>query len=272
MKNMTKTIKNKKTKIGLALGSGGFRGFAHLGVIKALQVNNIPIDYISGSSVGSLVAAYYALHGEINSLEEKFSKYKSRLFKLSDFNFHGGFKTPSYIQFIKYLFGTASFSQTKIPLRILATDLSTGEPFIFSRGSIATAVRASSSVPIILNLPKGVKERLVDGALSSPVPIEVIKKLGAEKIIAVNLYHGNEFKEKDTTLTKVALKSIRITLYNLARNDVKKSDILINPDISYFLKYLSPSRYLSQEVTNQIINLGYKETGKKKAALKALLK
>jgi len=269
---MTKIVKNKNIKIGLALGSGAFRGFAHLGIIKALQKNNIPINCISGSSVGSLVAAYYALHEEISSLEEKFLNYKSRLFKFPDFNFRSGFNTPSYIQFIKYLFGKTSFSQTKIPLRILATNLTTAEPFVFSQGSIATAVRTSSSIPIILNLPKGVRARLVDGALSSPVPIKVIKDLGAEKIIAANLYHRNEFKEKDFTLTKIALKSIRIALYNLARNDVKESDVLINPDISYFLKYLSLSRYFSQEVTSQIIELGYNETMKKKASLKALLR
>jgi len=264
---------NKKSQqIGLALGAGAFRGFAHLGVIKALQENNIPINYISGSSIGSLVAAYYALHGEVDSLAEKILKYKNDLFKLPDFNFRAGLNAPSFTKFIKFLFGEVSFSQTKIPLRISATDLTTGKPFIFSQGSIATAVRASSSVPIILNLPKGVKARLIDGALSNPVPITVLKKLGAKKIIAVNLYHRNEFKEKDFTITKLALKSVRIALYNLAQNDVKESDVLINPDISYFLKYLYPKRYLSQTVSNQIINLGYQETNKKRNALKALLK
>ena len=271
-----KSRQNKKgCQIGLALSAGAFRGFAHLGVIKALQENNIPINYISGSSIGSLVAAYYALHGEVDSLTDKFSKYKNDLFKLPDLNFRDfrdGFNTPSFIKFIKFLFGEASFSQTKIPLRILATDLTSGEPFIFSHGSIATAVRASSSVPIILNLPKGIKAHLVDGALSNPVPIKVLKKLGAKKIIAVNLYHRNEFKEKNFTLTKIALKSARIALYNLARNDVKESDVLINPDTSYFLKYIYPKRYLSQTVTKQIIDLGYQETNKKRNALKALLK
>jgi len=264
-------IKIRRKKIGLALGSGGFRGFAHLGVIKALQENNIPIDYISGSSAGSLVAAYYALHGEVKSLEEKFLKYKHRLFSLSGFNFRERFITPSYDQFIKYLFGRHSFSQTKIPLRILATNLLTGESFIFSKGSIAAAVRASSSVPIILEPSKNHHAYLIDGALSVPVPVEIIKKLGAEKIIAVNLYHQNEFKEKDFTLTHVALQSVRIALYSLAKNDVKKSDLLINPDTSRFLKNISPSRYLSQEIANQIIDLGYKETNKNKKALRALI-
>lgn len=272
MSNRNKTVKNNNLKIGLALGSGGFRGFAHLGAIKAIKEYNIPINYISGSSIGSLVAAYFALHGEIESLEEKFLNYKNRLFKLSDINFRSKFSAPSYNKFIKYLFGSATFSQTKIPLRIIATNLTTGEPYIFSQGSIASAVRASSAVPVILEPSRDLKGGFVDGALSSPVPVDILKKIGAKKIIAINLYHKNEFKEKDFTVTKIALKSIRIALYNLAKNDIKNCDVLLNPNTAEFLKYLSPSRYLSQKIGDQLIEIGYQEAKKRKSDLLNLLK
>lgn len=267
---MKKKIVNKK--IGLALGSGAFRGFAHLGVIKALNENNIPIDYISGSSVGSLVAAYYALYGEVDSLRDKLINGKNSLLQLADLGFRGGLVSGrKYEKLVESLLGNSNFSDTILPLRIVATELSSGQPIIFSEGSLAAAVRASCSVPIVFEPAKNKRQRFIDGALSSPVPVDILRSLGADEVIAVNLYHKNEFVEKKFTLTKVALRSTRIALYNLAQYSSQAASVLLNPDISIYMQGISPRQYFSPQITNQVIKIGYKEAYKHMSIIQNIL-
>lgn len=261
-----KDMKNKKYKntIGLALGSGAFRGLAHIGVIQVLQENNIPIGAVSGSSIGSLAAAYFAIHQEIDSLKVKILSEKNRKFKLSDFSLRGGLvSSKKYQAFIQQLLGDYDFADTKIPLRIMATDLSGGLPVIFKEGNLAKAVSASSAVPLVFEPVAKNKQRFVDGALSSPVPVDSLRDLGFKKIIAVNLYHQNEFNDKKFTFANIALRSVRITLFNLARHDAKKADIHLNPDVSSSVKTISNfdmREYLSTGIANKIINIGRQET------------
>lgn len=267
-----KTDKSGKN-IGLALGSGSFRGFAHLGVIQVLREQDVPINSISGSSIGALVAAYYALHGEVNSLEEKVLDKKSRTFKFSDFGFRGGLVSgDKYEKFIEYLLGCHSFNNTKIPLRILATELSSGRPHVFSEGKLAAAVRASSSVPVVFEPAKQQRNCFVDGALSSPVPVAALKEIGADKVIAVNLYHRNEFTEKKFTFTKIALRSMRIALYNLSQQAIAEADLVLNPDTSYYIQHTNPIRYFSRDIADQMIRIGRREANKKLLELRKLVK
>jgi NTE family protein len=265
--------KIKRKKIGLALGSGGFRGFAHIGVMQVLLENNIPIDYISGASIGSLAAAYYSLNREIKGLEEKLlDKQKGRIIGISDFGFRGGLVSGrKYEKIIETLLGRHIFEDAKIPLRIIATDLANGEPFVFQEGKLSTAVRASSSVPIVFEPVKHHGRRYIDGALSSPVPVEALKSLGADKVIAVNLYHKNEFIEKKFTFTKVALRSTRIALYNLSQHDIKDADVVINPDTSYYVQNISLKKYFSSDIVKEMINIGRKEAEKNLSEIKKLL-
>jgi NTE family protein len=252
-----------KNKIGLALGSGAFRGFAHLGVIQVLKENNIPISFVSGASIGSLVAAYYALHQEIVSLEEIFLNSKKNFFKLADLGWRNGLVSGAkYEKFIEHLLGQKTFQDTEIPLLILATELLTGNPHTFFQGKLATAVRASSSVPILFEPAKQKKNRFVDGALSNPVPVDPLFALGADKVIAVNLYHKNEFVDKKFNLTQVAFRSLRIVLYNLAQNSIKNASISLNPDISSQIKFASLRNYFSKKLAGEIIQIGRRETEK----------
>jgi NTE family protein len=268
-------MKNKVTrkKIGLALGSGGFRGFAHIGVIQVLLENNIPIDYISGTSIGALAAAYYALHGEIDGLKDKVLEGKrGMVLGLSDFGFRGGLvSSKKYEKIIETLLSRHTFEEANIPLRIIATDLSSGEPFVFKQGKLSLAVRASSSVPLVFEPVKHQGRRFVDGALSSPVPVDILKDLGADEVIAVNLYHKKEFIEKRFTFTKVALRSTRITLYNLSQHAVQKAKVIINPDTSYYLQNTSIKKYFSKDIMEQMIKIGRKETEKNLPEIKKLL-
>lgn len=263
---------SRQKTIGLALGSGGLRGFAHLGVIQSLQKHNIPISSVSGSSIGALVAAYYALYGEVDSLRDKILSSKGRLFRLFDLGFRGGLVSGNkYEKFIEQLLGNHTFADTIIPLRIVATELSSGQPVVFSAGKLTTAVRASSSVPVVFEPVKQQKQRFVDGALSDPVPVNTLKELGEASVVAVNLYHRNEFIEKKFTFTKVALRSVRIAFYNLSQHSMIASSVRINPDASRFIQHLNLNRYLSPESADEMIRVGKKEADKNMDDIKKLL-
>ena len=269
------TNKQTRKKIGLALGSGAWRGFAHIGVLKSLLKHGIKIDFLSGSSMGALIAAYYAIFQDIDKLEKDFtvnSREKMPLF--FDFSLTGGFiggnKFTKYLDkiFLKY-----QFKDSLIPLQIIATDLLSGKPFIFSEGDIAQAVRASISVPLVFKPVKHKDKLLIDGGLSSPVPGDLLKKMGADLVIGVNVYHENEFIKRKFTMPKVVMRSTRIVLHNLANNAIKSKDIdiVIAPDLSPFIKTSSLSKFFTEEYILNIIKAGEEATDVKILEIKKLL-
>ena len=139
-----------KKKVGLALGSGGARGFAHIGVIKVLEENNIPIDCIAGTSIGAVAAAYYALNLNITGLEEMSLGFKkSKILSWIDLNNPAVslVKGKKLRKFLLELFGNKTFKDTMIPLSIGATALEDGKRVVFREGRIVDAIIASSSIP-----------------------------------------------------------------------------------------------------------------------------
>ena len=144
-----------RPKIGIALGSGGARGLAHIGILKVLEENNIPIDFIAGVSIGSIIGAYYALNKEIGSLNEKVTQLTKKDFiKLIDITspkkaLISGNKIK---RFLKELVDNNSFSDLQIPLIIIATDMSTGKEVLIQKGKLGDAIRASISIPGIFPL------------------------------------------------------------------------------------------------------------------------
>lgn len=261
-------------KIGIALGSGGLRGFALIGVLKALTENDIPIDLISGASIGSLAAAHFALYKNPDLLKEELvsSAKNKNLSSILDLGFKGGLiKGKKFTKLVDYLFGKKSFLDTKIPLRIMSTDLVDGKAHVFTEGKLAFSVQASCTVPILFE-PVRIKGHVfVDGGLSDPVPIDALKKMGADILIAVNLYHKNEFINRRFTVVKVALRSSRIALYNLAQASVKEADVVIAPDMSPFTGDNNFKKYLTDEMIEKMISVGYKETIKHLDSIKKLL-
>ena len=143
-------MKNNTPKIGLVLGSGGARGLDHIGVLKVLNENNIPIDFIAGTSAGSIIGAYYAINKEVSSLEPKIRKLtKKDLVKLIDFSLPkkaliSGNKVK---HFLGELINNKSFSDTKIPLIILTTDMCSGKEVKIKEGKLIDAIMASISIP-----------------------------------------------------------------------------------------------------------------------------
>ncbi|MFA7654035.1 MAG: patatin-like phospholipase family protein [Candidatus Magasanikbacteria bacterium] len=225
----------KKQKVGLALGSGGARGLAHIGVIKVLQENGIKIDYIAGSSFGAWVGAWYAKYGRIKELEE-FSlgvNWKLMVDLLWDFSIGGGLMSGEKAEkFIRKNLGNIKFEDLVTPFTAVATDLKTGETVEIKKGDLTSAIRASMSVPIYFK-PTMIDGRLLcDGGLSAPVPVLAVKKMGADIVVAVNL-DGHHLllpkEEKLESLFAVSQQTFNIARYNLAQGEVKWADIEIDP-------------------------------------------
>jgi len=224
------SIFRKKIKIGLALGSGGPRGLAHIGIIKALENNEIPIDCIAGSSAGSIIGGLYSALKDIKKIEDiALSANRRTLLSL--------FFDPSLTQgliagnklerFIEKYIGNINFSDLKIPFTAVATDLITKEPVPIKKGKVVKALRASSSIPFVLKPVKKGRHVLVDGGLSDPVPVDVVRKMGADLVIAVNLDYYLPNTSGKFGFYNIVSNSISIYAYNLSKNIIKRADFVI---------------------------------------------
>lgn len=261
-------------KVGLALGSGGLRGLVHIGVIKALMKNDIPVHLVSGASVGSFVGAYFATFGEVFSLEKMLvEKRKDMAPLLFDFGLTSGLVSGKKISlFLEKTFHKSTFKETQIPLYIIATSLLDGKKILFHSGKITPAVQGSISVPVLFTPVRSKEKVLVDGGLSDPVPVAILKEKKADIVIAVNLYHKNEFKDISLSLAHVALRSVRIALHNLAKHSVADADIVINTDTSRYLRDKKMTELISVETIQSMIALGEREAQKHIPEIKKLLK
>ncbi|MBI3306348.1 MAG: patatin-like phospholipase family protein [Candidatus Omnitrophica bacterium] len=185
------------TLVGLALGSGAAYGLAHIGVLQVLEEENIPIDVVSGSSIGALVGGLWAAGYSAQELKELALGINKRtgFFKLLGFQdlslaHWGFFKGHQVNRFIKSYIGNKTFQETRIPLRIIGTNLFTSEAVTFEAGRIVDAIRASISIPGIFRpfFYKG--DCLIDGGVIDPLPVKVLSQMGVKKIIAVNVLLG----------------------------------------------------------------------------------
>ena len=231
----------KQPKVGLALGSGGARGLAHIGVIKVLEENNIPIDFIAGCSIGAMVGGLYALTKDINLVEKiamatDWRRIVSLLAEPALFS--GGLVGGEKIEkFILDQTGGKSYKDLKVPFIAVATDINTGEEVKIKEGSLAKAIRASSSVPLVFKPCKRGNKLLVDGGLSDPVPVDVAREMGAEIVIAVNLdahFFGNRTEAKTYNklgVYTIANNAINILRYHLAQYCLRDADIIIAPKV-----------------------------------------
>ncbi len=229
--------KNNRPKIGLALGSGGARGLAHIGAIKILEANKIPIDFIAGSSIGALIGGLYAATKDINKIDEIIlSSSKKQLLNLMiDPSITGGIISGDKIEgFLNNIIDDVTFNELKIPFSAVATDLKSGRPVIIKKGKVSSAIRSSIAVPLIFKPIKDGKKLLVDGGLSSPVPVEAVRDMGADYIIAVNV-DAHCFYHKDGD--KLGLSDIAQYTFSMMRSHLSKfssqgADIIIEPNIN----------------------------------------
>lgn len=254
-----------KLKIGLALGSGGSRGIAHLGVIKSLLENNIPIDYISGSSAGALIGAFYASWFDISKIEQLISNldYRQYFSVIFDPTFtpNSIIKGDKVSKFLEEQLGNAKIEDLKIPFAAVATNCLTAQPVILKKGSLVEAVRASTSIPIIFSEAKIGGNFLMDGGTSIPVPVSVVKNMGADITIGVNVY-TNLFPVKSANITT----PLYAMLVNLSQANLATADIAIEPQLP------SGANPLDFVKSGDYIRLGYEATTKIIPQIKKLIR
>ena len=180
----------KPARIALVLGAGASKGFAHIGVIKVLEANKIPIHMIVGTSAGSFVGSLYAYGYNSFQLQEialKLDKSHVADFSIPDNGFLKGEKLESYVNF---MLGNTPMDKLKIPFYAVATDIRTGEEIVFGTGNTGTAVRASCSIPGIFKPVVIGNNMYVDGGVVSPVAVNAARRYGADIVIAVDISAG----------------------------------------------------------------------------------
>jgi len=242
-----------RPKIGLALGGGGARSLAHIGVIKVLVKNKIPIDFIAGTSAGSLVGGLFAATGDIESIEKLALElnYKDFIKAFSDINIRSGLvKGNKVLNSIEEKIGKHKLENLKIPFSAVSADLVTGKKVVIDKGDLALAIRASCSLPGLFSPIKINNQVLIDGGVIEQVPVISVKKMGADKIIAVNLNHKyfspSQDNKNKTTPFSVVRSAGEIMLYNIAKRNSKKADIVIYPKVPNIslLKFIKGEKYI----------------------------
>lgn len=236
-------------QLGVALGSGADRGFAHIGVLKVLAENGIGISAISGASMGAVVAAHYALYLDPGKSEKvALALSNKELLKLVDLNnpVVSLIKGEKIRRFLKEnLFGEATFTETKIPLAITASSLENGASYIFRRGSLVDAVMASSTLPGIFPPFEIDGLHLIDGGLADAVPLDALDLLGAEKRIGVDLYSYNLISPEKFSAKEVIFRAYRLYLSKLSAALAYKNDsrtIILRPKTDEGIETLTFSR------------------------------
>jgi NTE family protein len=275
-------------KLGLALGGGGARGCAHIGVIKSLTSAGIRIDYIAGTSIGSVVGGAFA-SGDI----ERFEKYLLEV-KWTDVVKHfdlgvpylGLFKGNKLVKLLEQLITRKKFNQLNLPFLVVATNLDTGEEVRIVQGKVIDAIRASIAIPGIFTPFKKGKQYLIDGGVVNPMPVDAVREMGAELVIGVDLSYEfikeNLRSRKRKQLSKnpivdwltpdrpniidviessIFMMQLQITEKNIALNS---PDILIRPA-------LGSARIFDFHKARGMIEKGFKVMEKEIPRLKRLL-
>ena len=223
-----------RPKIALVLGGGAARGFAHVGVIRALEQEKIPIDMVVGTSVGSLIGAIYAY--DANSFELEWTAFTLEKDDLFDFGIltaitgMGAAKGEKLEAFVQSKVQVPNIENLKIPFAAVASDLNLGTRVVLDRGSVAKAVRASSAIPGVFNPVDYQGKLLVDGGLIDNIPISVARERGADLVIAVDISE-NVINYNITNLVDVILQAVTIMAFENVKRKRKEADVLISPAV-----------------------------------------
>lgn len=242
---------NRSVKIGLALGGGGARGLGHIGALKAFEELGIHFDYIAGTSVGSLVGALYAYGLSASEIEEQAKKLKRN-------NVIGGmipFLKPAKPEQIEKLltgiFGDLTvFSELKTPFVAVCTDLKSGKEIDFDYGNVAKVVSGSCAVPGIIAPVEYEDMHLIDGGLRNNVPADVVKKMGANVVFAIDVNHLRGTGTQSLSTVSVLSSTIGIMMQAKVDQTMAMADLIFEPALENF----SP---LKLDGVDRMIKIGY---------------
>jgi NTE family protein len=217
-------------KIGLALGSGLARGLAHVGVIKVLVQAGVRVEYIAGTSMGSVIAALYGCGLKVKMVERLAESISRRTWMDFTFPRMGLIAGDRLEQLMHLLTGRRSFEDLSLPVAAVAVDLNNGERVVLDRGPVARAVRASCAIPGIFNPVELDGRLLVDGGVLERVPVSTVKEMGADFVIAVDVgaYVG---EYKINHIFDVLAKTIDIMAREIQRTQILEADLVIAPNL-----------------------------------------
>lgn len=256
-----------KPKVALVLSGGAARGFAHVGVIRALEQEKIPIDLIVGTSVGSLIGAIYA--SDRNSFELEWTAFQLEKESLFDYGMFtaitgmGLAKGAKLEEFVKSKIPTANIENLKIPFAAVATDLNLGKRVVLDKGSVVKAVHASSAIPGVFEPVRHQGRLLVDGGVTDNIPIGVAREMGADIVIAVDISENVE-NHNLTNLVDVMLQAVNIMFNENVLSHKKDADVLITPPVGKVAM-------LDFTQKKQCMQAGIEETQKAMPAIKAVI-
>lgn len=219
-------------KLGLALGGGAARGFAHIGVIQVLEEAGLRPDFVAGTSAGSVVAALYAsgkTGAQLQQIGESMEEAAITDWTLPVFN-SGILRGDALARYVNQQVGGRSIENMNVPLGIVATDLYSGEMMVFQRGDTGLAVRASSAVPAIFQPVKISGRSYVDGGLVSPVPVRAARSMGAQVVLAIDITSPPDSSGSDNTIT-VLLQTASIMGKSINAFELKEADVVVRPDL-----------------------------------------
>ena len=220
----------KRPVVALVLGSGGARGYAHIGVIEVLEKQGIHPDFIVGTSAGSIVGSIYASGKTAAELHEVALNLKPNDVRDVDVSLKGFFNGQKVENYINRQVNNTPLQNLKIPMYVVATELKNGEKTVFNYGNTGQAVRASTAIPSMFVPTKIGDTEYVDGGLVSPVPVQVARDLGADIVIAVDIL-AQPIHTETSNVWGLFNQNINIMQGRLAEEELKNADIVIQPDL-----------------------------------------
>lgn len=241
----------RKTKLGLALGGGGCRGIGHIGAIKAFEELGIKFDYVAGTSAGSIVGSLYALGKTADEMIEIVKNLKKKDITGGSIPFIKPAKSEKLEEVLNKIYGDIMvFSEMKIPLSVVCTDLKTGKEVDFDYGNVAKVVSGSCAVPGVFTPVVHEGKHLVDGGLRNNVPVDVVKKMGANVVFAIDVNHLRGTGTNSLSTISVLSSTIGIMMQSKIDKTLEMADLIFEPSLETF----SP---LKLEGIDEMIQIGY---------------
>jgi NTE family protein len=223
----------RRPRLGLALGGGFARGIAHIGIVKGLVEGGVPIDCIAGTSAGALIASAYATGVPLEQMARRARTTRFRDFGRWQLSWMGFASNDRLENYLSRVSGSMRFEEARIPLAIAATDLLTGEGVVFTSGAIGPALRGSCAYPGMFQPVEVDGRLLVDGFVAAPVPVEAVRQLGAEVVVAVFL-ESAERGERPKNMIEVVGRSFSILQRYAHREWRDKADVILEPAVGRF--------------------------------------
>lgn len=241
-------------KVGVALGGGAVLGAAHLGVLKALGELDLKVGWITGTSIGALVAGFYAFGTDLDDINDLAINTDWSDFSGFSFSKFGLLSNEKMLDLIKSKLGNVNMEEAKIPMGVVCTNISSGEKVILTEGNLAESIMASTCIPGIFRPVEIEGELYVDGGVVENIPLSALNALGAPFTIAVDLNAKHTY-ERPNNIFDVLMNSFHFTMQTAAKLQSEEADIHIKPDLSEFNR-------IDTDQSEAIIKKGYEDAMK----------